>query len=117
MPQYSWITTMPGARALPAGFASSPVTSPAADGNVTRSVISSSLGQRCITRLMSGPKGARGRRFDGALDPVAARLNASVDFDYRLLPHDVDGSIAHARMLASRGLISAADLAAIEAGL
>jgi argininosuccinate lyase len=66
---------------------------------------------------MSGPKGARGRRFDGALDPVAARLNASVDFDYRLLPHDVDGSIAHARMLAARGLISDADVGAIEAGL
>ena len=45
---------------------------------------------------MSGPKGARGRRFEGALDPVAAALNASVSFDQRLLPHDVAGSIAHA---------------------
>ena len=42
---------------------------------------------------MSGPKGARGRRFEGALDPVAAAVNASVDFDRRLLPHDVAGSI------------------------
>lgn len=66
---------------------------------------------------MSGPKGARGRRFEGALDPAAAALNASVGFDRRLLPHDVAGSIAHAEMLAARGLISAEDAAAIVAGL
>ena len=66
---------------------------------------------------MSGPKGARGRRFEGALDPVAAALNASIGFDRRLLPHDVAGSIAHAEMLAAQGLISAQDAAAIAAGL
>jgi len=66
---------------------------------------------------MSGPKGARGRRFEGALDPVAAALNASIGFDRRLLPHDVAGSIAHAEMLAAQGLISAQDAAAIVAGL
>ncbi|MEZ4364873.1 MAG: argininosuccinate lyase [Kofleriaceae bacterium] len=63
------------------------------------------------------PKGARGRRFEGALDPDAAALNASVDFDQRLLPHDVAGSIAHARMLGRQGLIAAADVDAIVAGL
>ncbi|HEY5924070.1 MAG TPA: argininosuccinate lyase [Kofleriaceae bacterium] len=66
---------------------------------------------------MSGPKGARGRRFEGALDPVAAAVNASVSFDKRLLPHDVAGSIAHAEMLAARGIISAADAQAITLGL
>lgn len=66
---------------------------------------------------MSGPKGARGRRFEGALDETAARMNASVDFDRRLLPHDVAGSIAHATMLATRGLISAEDATAIREGL
>jgi argininosuccinate lyase len=66
---------------------------------------------------MSGPKGARGRRFEGALDPAAAALNASIAFDRRLLPHDVAGSIAHAEMLAAQGLISAQDAAAITAGL
>ncbi|MGE5183655.1 MAG: argininosuccinate lyase [Acidobacteriota bacterium] len=66
---------------------------------------------------MSGPKGARGRRFEGALDPAAAALNASVEFDRRLLPHDVAGSIAHAEMLAARGLISDADARAIVDGL
>jgi len=66
---------------------------------------------------MSGPKGARGRRFEGALDPVAAAVNASVSFDRRLLPHDVAGSIAHAEMLAAQGLISPADAQAITDGL
>jgi argininosuccinate lyase len=66
---------------------------------------------------MSGPKGARGRRFEGALDPAAAALNASIAFDRRLLPHDVAGSIAHAEMLAAQGLISAVDAAAIVSGL
>jgi argininosuccinate lyase len=64
-----------------------------------------------------GPKGARGRRFAGALDPAAAELNASIDFDRRLLPHDVAGSIAHAEMLAAQGIISAEDAAAITRGL
>ncbi len=66
---------------------------------------------------MSGPKGARGRRFEGALDPVAAALNASVGFDRRLLPHDVAGSIAHAEMLVAQGLISTTDVTAIVSGL
>ncbi|MBP6630548.1 MAG: argininosuccinate lyase [Kofleriaceae bacterium] len=64
-----------------------------------------------------GPRGARGRRFAGALDPVAAALNASVGFDRRLLVHDVAGSIAHAEMLGRQGVISAADVAAIVTGL
>ena len=44
-------------------------------------------------------------------------MNASVAFDRRLLPHDVAGSIAHAQMLAKRGIISAADAQAIAVGL
>lgn len=70
-----------------------------------------------MNTAMSGPKGARGRRFEGALDPVAAQMNASVDFDQRLLPHDVAGSIAHAEMLAAKGLITADDARAITEGL
>jgi argininosuccinate lyase len=66
---------------------------------------------------MSGPKGARGRRFEGALDPIAAQMNASIDFDHRLLHHDVAGSIAHAQMLAAKGLITAVDATAIVEGL
>jgi len=61
--------------------------------------------------------GGRGARFEKALDPAAAALNASSTFDHRLLDDDVRGSQAHARMLAARGLISAADADAIVAGL
>src|SRR4029079_18715140 len=61
--------------------------------------------------------GGRGARFAVALDPAAAALNASSHFDKRLLNDDVRGSQAHARMLAARGLISAADADAIVTGL
>src|SRR5580765_4853441 len=61
--------------------------------------------------------GGRGARFAVALDPAAAALNASSGFDHRLLNDDVRGSQAHARMLAARGLISAADADAIVKGL
>jgi argininosuccinate lyase len=51
------------------------------------------------------------------MDPAASALNASIDFDRRLLSDDVRGSQAHARMLARVGLISGADADAIVAGL
>src|SRR4029079_19470461 len=51
------------------------------------------------------------------MDPAAAALNASIDFDRRLLRDDVRGSQAHARMLATVGLISADDAEAICRGL
>jgi argininosuccinate lyase len=56
-------------------------------------------------------------RFASPQDPLFQRLNSSVSFDYRLAPYDLELSGAHARMLASREIISAADLAAIEEGL
>ena len=65
----------------------------------------------------NGPSGGRGARFQTAMDPAAVALNASVDFDRRLLRDDVRGSQAHARMLADVGLISKADADAIVAGL
>jgi argininosuccinate lyase len=56
-------------------------------------------------------------RFETKLTTDAAELNASVDFDARLLPYDVAGSKAHARMLAAQGILSAADADAICRGL
>ncbi|MET0683363.1 MAG: argininosuccinate lyase [Casimicrobiaceae bacterium] len=53
-------------------------------------------------------------------EPVAAlvkRYTASVDFDRRLAAVDISGSLAHARMLAAVGVLSAGDLAAIEGGM
>jgi argininosuccinate lyase len=69
------------------------------------------------TPAMSKEKGARSRRFEAGLAPDAVEVNESVSFDYRLLPHDVAGSIAHAKMLARQGIISAADATQIESGL
>src|SRR5687768_1187247 len=67
---------------------------------------------------MSGQKtGGRGARFSVAMDPAAAALNASIAFDRRLLRDDVRGSQAHARMLATVGLISAEDAQRIVDGL
>ena len=60
---------------------------------------------------------AWGGRFEEELDAIAARFSASVDVDGRLWPQDIDGSIAHVRMLADRNIISKEDAARIEAGL
>src|SRR5436305_4570604 len=56
-------------------------------------------------------------RFTSPQDPLFQRLNSSVSFDYRLAPYDLELSGAHARMLASRDIITAEDLAEIERGL
>ena len=76
------------------------------------------MGAACLyCAAMSGTKGARSRRFEGGLDALAQKMNASVDFDRRLLDVDVEGSRAHARMLARQGVISADDARAIDDGL
>src|SRR5437764_7379768 len=56
-------------------------------------------------------------RFASPQDPLFQRLNSSVSFDYRLAPYDLELSGAHARMLASREIITTEDLEAIERGL
>jgi len=60
---------------------------------------------------------AWGGRFEEELDAIAARFSASVDVDGRLWPQDIDGSIAHVRMLADQSILSAADADRIVAGL
>ncbi len=56
-------------------------------------------------------------RIAEATDAATADFVESITYDHRLAPHDVEGSIAHARMLADVGLLSAAELSAIETGL
>src|SRR5688572_8510941 len=53
-------------------------------------------------------------RFGEPVDRLTQRFNASVDFDRRLAEFDIQGSLAHARMLANVGVIGRDDLAAIE---
>ncbi|HUN94037.1 MAG TPA: argininosuccinate lyase [Burkholderiaceae bacterium] len=56
-------------------------------------------------------------RFSEPVAETVLRYTASVGFDRRLAEADIAGSRAHAAMLARAGVISAADLAAIDGGL
>ncbi len=58
-----------------------------------------------------------GGRFTEALDAFVEEFNASVSFDKRLYRHDIAGSIAHAKMLAEAGVLTAQDADAIVVGL
>jgi argininosuccinate lyase len=60
---------------------------------------------------------AWGGRFEQEPAEVAARFSASVAVDKRLADQDIRGSLAHAAMLASRGILSAEDAASIRQGL
>ncbi len=60
---------------------------------------------------------AWGGRFSEATDAFVARFTASVNFDRRLAKHDIQGSIAHATMLAQVGVLDKSELSAIEQGL
>lgn len=56
-------------------------------------------------------------RFSEPVAQLVQRYTASIGFDYRLAEYDIQGSLAHARMLAAAGIIQPADLVAIEQGL
>ncbi|HEX5868233.1 MAG TPA: argininosuccinate lyase, partial [Beijerinckiaceae bacterium] len=58
-----------------------------------------------------------GGRFASAPSDIMEEINASVDFDKRLAPQDIRGSLAHVAMLGTAGILPAADVAAIERGL
>jgi len=54
-----------------------------------------------------------GGRFDAPTDSFVEAFNASIDVDSRMYAEDIAGSIAHATMLNSRGILSNKDLADI----
>ena len=56
-------------------------------------------------------------RFRDPPDPLFQRLNASIGFDRRLAPYDVEQSRAHARALHAAGVLDDEELARIEEGL
>ncbi|RYY03983.1 MAG: argininosuccinate lyase [Gammaproteobacteria bacterium] len=58
-----------------------------------------------------------GGRFTEATDAFVERFTASVGFDYRLYHHDINGSIAHATMLAKVGVLTDAERDQIITGL
>ncbi|MDR1648176.1 MAG: argininosuccinate lyase [Zoogloeaceae bacterium] len=55
--------------------------------------------------------------FDEPVSDLVKRYTASVDFDQRMWRQDIRGSLAHARMLARQGILSAQDFADIERGM
>ncbi len=56
-------------------------------------------------------------RFSEPVSELVKRYTASVTFDKRLAPFDIEGSLAHARMLATIGILSEDDLQAINKGM
>jgi argininosuccinate lyase len=58
-----------------------------------------------------------GGRFAGGPAAIMEDINASIDFDKRLAPQDIRGSLAHAAMLGRTGILPAEDVTAIEGGL
>ncbi len=56
-------------------------------------------------------------RFSEPMSDLVKRYTASVGFDRRMWRQDIRGSLAHAKMLAGQGIISARDLADIERGM
>jgi argininosuccinate lyase len=55
--------------------------------------------------------------FSEPMSELVKRYTASVDFDQRLWRADIDGSLAHAEMLAAQGILAAEDLARIRQGM
>ena len=58
-----------------------------------------------------------GGRFTKEENQLVHNFNESLSFDQKFYEQDIRGSLAHAAMLARRGIISEADGAAMEAGL
>ncbi len=58
-----------------------------------------------------------GGRFAGGPDAIMEAINASIGFDKRMAAQDIEGSRAHAAMLAATGILSDKDGEAIREGL
>lgn len=58
-----------------------------------------------------------GGRFGGAIADIAHRFSSGIQFDSKLWREDIRGSIAHARMLGVKNIISEAEAGAIIEGL
>ena len=65
----------------------------------------------------NGPQKVWGGVFREPTDKRVESFSESVSFDKRLADHDIDGSIAHARMLAACEIITAEEATAIVDGL
>ncbi|MCB5185675.1 argininosuccinate lyase [Methylobacillus gramineus] len=69
------------------------------------------------TILKENPSKTWSGRFNEPVAELVKKYTASVSFDQRLAEFDIQGSLAHARMLGAQGIISHEDVARIEQGL
>ena len=58
-----------------------------------------------------------GGRFVSGQDLIMQEINSSINFDSRLYQEDIDASIAHAKMLSAKNIITKADSQKIISGL
>ena len=70
-----------------------------------------------MTEQFSNKGEAWSARFSEPVSDLVKRYTASVFFDKRLALFDIEGSLAHAEMLAAQSIISEEDRAAIEGGM
>ena len=56
-------------------------------------------------------------RFQKETDALVNDFNSSISFDQRMYREDIQGSLAHAKMLGDTGVIAQADTTAITQGL
>ncbi|MGB9988171.1 argininosuccinate lyase [Pseudoduganella rhizocola] len=70
-----------------------------------------------MTAQLSKKSEAWSARFSEPVSDLVKRYTASVFFDNRMAKADIQGSLAHAEMLAAQGIIPAADLADIQRGM
>ncbi|MFZ1181182.1 MAG: argininosuccinate lyase [Herbaspirillum sp.] len=70
-----------------------------------------------MTTQLSKKSEAWSARFSEPVSELVKRYTASVFFDKRLAPFDIEGSLAHAEMLAHQNIINAQDYADIQRGM
>ncbi len=58
-----------------------------------------------------------GGRFSAGPDAIMEAINASISYDQKMAKQDIEGSRAHAAMLAAQGIIDSSDASAIRKGL
>ena len=70
-----------------------------------------------MSETSKGKSAIWGGRFSGGPSQLMQDINASISYDQKLYRQDIEGSCAHATMLADQGIISQEDKKAILEGL
>jgi argininosuccinate lyase len=99
-----------GAKAAPAKGAKPRAAKSGAPAHAKSAASPAKAGAKSSSRSWGG-------RFDAAPDRSTQAFTASIGFDQRLYKYDIRGSLAHATMLASKGLLTSAERGAIAKGL